>query len=129
MPGPVRTRLACDRCHSQKLRCGKEVGSPACTRCTRAGAVCTFSPPGRAQHHEHAVSLAPVEASDVNLLNNGPQVDWPFLYDGLSLDGLVELPSPHSSANDRPDGGPGQPCNTAGSTATASDSSAASKDA
>ncbi|TLD26515.1 hypothetical protein PspLS_05225 [Pyricularia sp. CBS 133598] len=48
MPGPTRTRLACDRCHSQKLRCPKVAGSAVCTRCSRMKASCVFSPIGTA---------------------------------------------------------------------------------
>lgn len=46
MPGLARTRLACDRCHSQKLRCPKQPGSVICTRCLKANTPCTYSPPG-----------------------------------------------------------------------------------
>lgn len=46
MPGLTRTRLACDRCHSQKLRCPKQPGSSICTRCLKANTQCTYSPPG-----------------------------------------------------------------------------------
>lgn len=46
MPAPVRNRQSCDRCHTQKLKCPKQAGSPICTRCMKAGAVCAFSPPG-----------------------------------------------------------------------------------
>lgn len=41
-----RYRSACDRCHSQKLRCPKQAGSAICSRCQKAGARCAFSPPG-----------------------------------------------------------------------------------
>lgn len=41
-----RTRSACDRCHSQKLRCPKQAGSVTCARCSKAGARCVYSPPG-----------------------------------------------------------------------------------
>lgn len=46
MPAPVRMRLACDRCHSQKLKCPKRPGSNICSRCLKAGSACTYSPPG-----------------------------------------------------------------------------------
>lgn len=46
MPSFARTRLACDRCHSQKLRCPKQPGSAICTRCLKANTSCTYSPPG-----------------------------------------------------------------------------------
>ncbi|KAI1631024.1 hypothetical protein F4809DRAFT_203566 [Biscogniauxia mediterranea] len=49
MPRPLRS--SCDRCHAQKLKCPKQSGSAACTRCLKAGAACVFSqarPPGPA---------------------------------------------------------------------------------
>ena len=41
---PQKRRLACDRCHSQKLRCPKTQGAVSCARCSKAGAPCEFSP-------------------------------------------------------------------------------------
>ncbi|KAI4862251.1 hypothetical protein F4820DRAFT_32375 [Hypoxylon rubiginosum] len=36
-------RTACSRCHAQKLRCpGRSEADQACSRCTKAGAVCVF---------------------------------------------------------------------------------------
>lgn len=46
MASPFRNRSACDRCHAQKLRCAKQSGSLVCTRCSKAGARCIYSPPG-----------------------------------------------------------------------------------
>ncbi|RDA92453.1 hypothetical protein CP533_6447 [Ophiocordyceps camponoti-saundersi (nom. inval.)] len=41
-------RLACDRCHRQKLRCSRASSqSRACQRCVKAGERCTYSPPLR----------------------------------------------------------------------------------
>jgi hypothetical protein len=40
----VRLRTACDRCHSQKLRCPKPTGAEKCDRCRKARAPCEFSP-------------------------------------------------------------------------------------
>ncbi|KAM7197421.1 hypothetical protein V8F20_006566 [Naviculisporaceae sp. PSN 640] len=42
-PNP-QNRLACDRCHGQKLRCPRQEGQGACQRCLRANATCVFSP-------------------------------------------------------------------------------------
>lgn len=42
-PNP-QNRLACDRCHGQKLRCPRQEGQGACQRCLRASATCIFSP-------------------------------------------------------------------------------------
>ncbi|EPE28761.1 Zn2/Cys6 DNA-binding protein [Glarea lozoyensis ATCC 20868] len=44
MADEIRLRAACDRCHSQKLRCPKKSGEAICDRCLRAGASCMFSP-------------------------------------------------------------------------------------
>ncbi|KAL0934690.1 uncharacterized protein CTRU02_209281 [Colletotrichum truncatum] len=46
MPLPSRTRQACDRCHGQKLRCTKQVGSAICARCFKASVPCVYSPSG-----------------------------------------------------------------------------------
>ncbi|KAI0160431.1 hypothetical protein GGR57DRAFT_455388 [Xylariaceae sp. FL1272] len=46
MPRPLRS--SCDRCHSRKLKCPKETGSPICLRCIKADAICVFSPAGPA---------------------------------------------------------------------------------
>ena len=40
-------RLACDRCHTQKLRCTKGEENEACVRCHRLKKDCVWSPPGR----------------------------------------------------------------------------------
>lgn len=37
-------RLACDRCHLQKLRCQRQHGQGSCQRCSRLNAVCVFGP-------------------------------------------------------------------------------------
>ncbi|KAM5443721.1 hypothetical protein MferCBS31731_000964 [Microsporum ferrugineum] len=46
----ARLRLACNRCHAQKLRClrseGTEPGNK-CDRCRRASVLCVYSPPNR----------------------------------------------------------------------------------
>ena len=44
MENEIRLRLACDRCHSQKLRCSKRQGANVCDRCAKADAPCLFSP-------------------------------------------------------------------------------------
>ncbi|GLA09606.1 hypothetical protein AnigIFM60653_011937 [Aspergillus niger] len=42
-----KIRRACDRCHTQKLRCIRSEHERACVRCARASLVCVFSPPTR----------------------------------------------------------------------------------
>lgn len=44
MPQQLKIRAACDRCHSQKLRCLKRPGINGCLRCYKAGTGCAFSP-------------------------------------------------------------------------------------
>ncbi|KFZ16838.1 hypothetical protein V502_04870 [Pseudogymnoascus sp. VKM F-4520 (FW-2644)] len=49
-PAPAKAsstpiRIACERCHAQKLRCPRDDSNHGpCTRCQKAGAVCIFSP-------------------------------------------------------------------------------------
>ena len=40
----IRRRAACDRCHSQKIRCPRKPGQDVCDRCQKARTPCVFSP-------------------------------------------------------------------------------------
>jgi hypothetical protein len=40
----VKNRSACDRCHSQKLRCVRKTGQVTCERCLKLKTICQFSP-------------------------------------------------------------------------------------
>ncbi|KAL1879188.1 hypothetical protein Daus18300_001767 [Diaporthe australafricana] len=83
MPGLTRTRLACDRCHSQKLRCPKQPGSALCTRCLKAGTQCVYSPTGTISTCSHVngngngstVVRANLMMMDENMEDNG-FFDW-----------------------------------------------------
>ncbi|KAL2064363.1 hypothetical protein VTL71DRAFT_4857 [Oculimacula yallundae] len=44
MANEVRRRAACDRCHSQKIRCPRQNGSEICDRCMKARKPCVFAP-------------------------------------------------------------------------------------
>ncbi|KAH9214650.1 hypothetical protein DL95DRAFT_148874 [Leptodontidium sp. 2 PMI_412] len=44
MTGEIRRRAACDRCHSQKIKCPRRDGSEICERCMKARTPCIFSP-------------------------------------------------------------------------------------
>ncbi|RDL34403.1 uncharacterized protein BP5553_07531 [Venustampulla echinocandica] len=44
MADDIRRRSACDRCHSQKLRCPRRPGEDICDRCSKARTSCIFSP-------------------------------------------------------------------------------------
>jgi hypothetical protein len=41
---PRKTRSACNRCHSQKLRCIKNISHVSCERCLKLKRSCKFSP-------------------------------------------------------------------------------------
>ncbi|KAF4844674.1 Transcription factor ACEII [Colletotrichum siamense] len=78
MPLPPRNRQACDRCHSQKLRCPKQAGSAVCARCSKASVACVYSPAGpRPTTQDFAILEAPLVAETSAL-------DWePFSFDQL----------------------------------------------
>ncbi|KAK3331808.1 hypothetical protein B0T19DRAFT_472826 [Cercophora scortea] len=58
-PNP-QNRLACDRCHGQKLRCQKgPAGQGSCLRCSRSNTACVFSPRQRRQVQGTAAPTAP----------------------------------------------------------------------
>lgn len=48
-------RQACDRCHGQKLRCTRELGSDGCIRCQRARAVCLTTSSGFSSNKRSSV--------------------------------------------------------------------------
>lgn len=48
------TRLACDRCHSKKIRCIIQGDSKACVRCLKQGLRCHFSPPAKTGRPAHS---------------------------------------------------------------------------
>ncbi len=69
----VRQRLACDRCHSQKLRCIKRPGSHVCHRCISAGTQCVFGPCMRSLRGRHigaSSSSTSQEVAAVSAINN-----------------------------------------------------------
>ncbi|PKY00562.1 hypothetical protein P168DRAFT_299948 [Aspergillus campestris IBT 28561] len=80
----VQLRRACDRCHSQKLRC-ERTGAGSCDRCEKMGVTCVFSPSRRM----HKTSLpkdgdAKLSASGVNnnfALNENVTLDSPLHWD------------------------------------------------
>ena len=52
MADEVRLRAACDRCHSQKIKCPRREGSETCDRCMKARTPCIFSPFRQKKHPE-----------------------------------------------------------------------------
>ena len=89
---PIKKLAACDRCHSQKLRCLKRAGTEGCVRCHKARATCMFSPPVR-KFRLPETSAMPVEVSatympDLSLSAVGPSYsnqafDWETYDTGL----------------------------------------------
>jgi len=63
----IKKRSACDRCHSQKLRCLKRTDVDGCIRCHKARATCIFSPSLRKFRSPDANDFGapPVEMSGV----------------------------------------------------------------
>lgn len=67
-------RHACDRCHSQKLRCLRSDYGDNCARCVKAGATCVFSPSQRgrrpvltgnvSQKRSRSIAIGP-DATDI----------------------------------------------------------------
>ncbi|KAE8149913.1 hypothetical protein BDV25DRAFT_120075 [Aspergillus avenaceus] len=76
-------RRACDRCHSQKLRC-QRTGNRSCDRCEKAGANCVFSPSRRMrkvhQNHQEDPTLLSTSAISSNPI---------FVNETLPLDDLL----------------------------------------
>ncbi|KAJ0165753.1 Transcription factor ACEII [Colletotrichum tanaceti] len=89
MPPPRRrqNRQSCDRCHAHKLRCPKQSGSVVCTRCSKAGAACVYSPVGTLPLHQ-----------DLSATSDNPHLphenfDWGiFSFDQFT--GPTDLPNP-----------------------------------
>ena len=77
---PRKMRSACDRCHSQKLRCTRKQGEIGCQRCLRLHTSCRFGPrapraslrnlQGAAQDDRHEPSSDSVAISMPNLYSN-----------------------------------------------------------
>lgn len=114
MPGPIRTRQSCDRCHGQKLKCPKRSGSAVCARCEKAGSACVFSPPGGTRPEQTYDVLSGRDgclgasfpsAEDCNDLDGGMSgMDWSFLQSGIGglghvpMDTAGSLPAPRAGA-------------------------------
>ncbi|CAH0018867.1 unnamed protein product [Clonostachys rhizophaga] len=87
-----KTRLSCDRCHAQKLRCVKNEGIATCRRCLRLKTLCRYSPratrsstkPGGQSTHlpqpDHDVTLSTGESLEdiepVPVTASLGDVDW-----------------------------------------------------
>jgi hypothetical protein len=104
-----KNRSACDRCHSQKLRCVRKTGQVTCERCLKLKTICRFSPrapraslklpeqaTGYAQGYWHdQVSMTASVPSLWNIhanstIGNESDNNWNFLPD--SEGGLAEGP-------------------------------------
>jgi len=56
---PRKTRSACDRCHSQKLRCIKTGAQSSCDRCLKLKRLCRFGPRAARASPKHAEPIDP----------------------------------------------------------------------
>lgn len=87
MDQPTKIRRACDRCHTQKLRCKRIEGHNTCVRCANANLTCIFSPPGK-NHKQHpgrkqSVGAAPNrQKSALSSTQNDP---------GVMSNGLIDI--------------------------------------
>ena len=120
-----KMRSACDRCHSQKLRCTRKQGEVGCQRCLRLHTSCRFGPrapraspkvlQGAAQDDRHEPSSDSVAITIPNLYSNlaitdGGTSEWLFTSDvdqgvaeeqGVtSIADSIHLPSPYEASQD-----------------------------
>lgn len=111
-----RYRSACDRCHSQKLRCPKQPGSAICSRCQKAGARCAYSPPGTslATSNNNNTWSSEVSSGDAVVGNDDASAafafedrsDWTNLPYDLDFNSFLPTVSPDASqpnSNNAPD--------------------------
>ncbi|WYZ43817.1 hypothetical protein EsH8_VII_000253 [Colletotrichum jinshuiense] len=85
-PRPRQNRQSCDRCHAHKLRCPKQFGNAICTRCSKAGAACVYSPVGTLPISQDL----PVVLDTLPLSDETTNLDW----EAFSFDHLVGFPGP-----------------------------------
>lgn len=67
---PSQKRLACDRCHTRKLRCFRDIHSRQCSRCIQDGCDCTYSSPLK-PGRPRKTPRVPTADDVVNHQNNG----------------------------------------------------------
>ncbi|KAH8666574.1 hypothetical protein BX600DRAFT_462019 [Xylariales sp. PMI_506] len=75
---PPSIRLACDRCHRQRLRCQRQEGQGSCTRCSRLSEACVFSPRQRRTARPKASEDAGLDL-DLDFLSNDEPLETPVL--------------------------------------------------
>ncbi|KAK9257618.1 hypothetical protein V1519DRAFT_477652, partial [Lipomyces tetrasporus] len=79
---PGKTRSACNRCHSQKLRCVRNIGQVSCERCLRLRTSCRFGP-----RAPRASLKSPQRAA-------AAQAEWQ-----IPLSGSASIPTPNLHAD------------------------------
>ena len=93
---PVQLRRACDRCHSQKLRC-ERTGSGSCDRCEKMGMTCVFSP-SRRMHKMNQQKDDDARLSAAGAVNhfalNGASLPYDTAIDGSVTDDASENVTP-----------------------------------
>lgn len=86
MHNGLRRRVACNRCHSQKLRCPKLQGSESCARCLKARTLCVFSPSMRGGFRSHLeIERAEATSTSSNREASSRSFNWDEV-DNINLD-------------------------------------------
>ncbi|KAL4966131.1 Zn(II)2Cys6 transcription factor domain-containing protein [Aspergillus stella-maris] len=90
-------RAACNKCHSQKLRCIRKRGEARCERCSRLDATCVFSPRaprGSIKKSSLRASKTPTESSNKEAVHS--EADMLFRPDFQAANDFdLELPFDH----------------------------------
>jgi hypothetical protein len=103
-----KTRLACDRCHTQKLKCVRKAGNGSrCERCLRLKTACRFGP---------RVARSPIKFPEqvaVGIRSEDPlsvpaSMSIPAGYSDVTIAGASETEWPYRSSEHTDPGGRGQ---------------------
>ncbi|KAL2849716.1 hypothetical protein BJX68DRAFT_94916 [Aspergillus pseudodeflectus] len=85
---PRKTRSACDKCHTQKLRCTRKPGQSRCERCLRLNAECRFAP--RAKRGSKKPRLPSHSTSTQGKQSSSNQISTPSTGQGLDIGDRLE---------------------------------------
>ncbi|KAL3491025.1 hypothetical protein BJX62DRAFT_206030 [Aspergillus germanicus] len=75
---PRKTRSACDKCHTQKLRCTRKPGQSQCERCLRLNDECRFAPRakrGSKKPRSHSDSTRRKQSTSNQISAPGTEID------------------------------------------------------
>jgi hypothetical protein len=74
-----------------------------CSRCQKAGAACTFSPPGRAATLTSDLSLGTNQNGNGMAVEDASTLDWPLAYNDIDMNQLLSFPITPQSDDPNPD--------------------------